>query len=380
MSAQRIHVWVQEFKDRKSLMLQWIDPDTGKRKSKSAETSDPDQAEIARADHEADLNAGRYLDVGRMSWERFRELFEQEYVSSLRRNTRLNYDKALDLFEHHCQPRRLDRITVRTISAFATALRSSGGRKKGEGMMPSTIKVRLEFLHTALSWAVKQKLLAEVPAFPRVDVPERAPQPVPTEAFELLLDKSEDQQMKAFLLCGWLAGLRLTEAYELEWELSDTAPWVDLSRDRIWLPAALVKGKRDQWLPLDPILREALEALPRHGRKVFRFIGRKGLITVGGLSQNICLLARRAGVRLTMRSLRRGFGCRYAGKVPAQVLQKLMRHRNIKTTMDFYANVDDAVEEAVLGPKCNRKRNTPAEATPRNDSPNAVNPSTSSPS
>jgi hypothetical protein len=60
-----------------------------------------------------------------------------------------------------------------------------------------------------------------------------------------------------------------------------------------------------------------------------------------------------------------GFGCRYAGKVPAQVLQKLMRHSNISITMDSYANVDDAVEEAVLGPQRNSSRNTPpAEAEP----------------
>jgi hypothetical protein len=50
-----------------------------------------------------------------------------------------------------------------------------------------------------------------------------------------------------------------------------------------------------------------------------------------------------------MHSLRKGFGCRYASHVPAQVLQKLMRHANIKTTMDYYANVDAAVEAAVLG-------------------------------
>jgi len=29
------------------------------------------------------------------------------------------------------------------------------------------------------------------------------------------------------------------------------------------------------------------------------------------------------------------------------VLQKLMRHSDIRTTMDYYANVDAAVEEAV---------------------------------
>ena len=59
-----------------------------------------------------------------------------------------------------------------------------------------------------------------------------------------------------------------------------------------------------------------------------------------------------------MHSLRKGFGCYYAGKVSAQVLQKLMRHGDIKTTMAYYANVDAAAEEAILGPQRNDSRNT----------------------
>jgi hypothetical protein len=35
-----------------------------------------------------------------------------------------------------------------------------------------------------------------------------------------------------------------------------------------------------------------------------------------------------------------------------------MRHSTIATTMAYYANIDDAVEEAVLGPRCNSSRNT----------------------
>jgi integrase len=71
--------------------------------------------------------------------------------------------------------------------------------------------------------------------------------------------------------------------------------------------------------------------------------------------------AKRAKVRRTMPSLRKGFGCRLAGKVPAQVLQRLLRHANLKTTRDYYANIDAAVEAAILG-KRNRLRNTtPAE-------------------
>jgi integrase len=69
-------------------------------------------------------------------------------------------------------------------------------------------------------------------------------------------------------------------------------------------------------------------------------------------------MAKRAGVKLSMRSLRRGFGSRYAGKVPAQILQKLMRHSNITLTMTYYANVDDAVMDAVLGDKRNASRNS----------------------
>src|SRR5437764_644751 len=45
-----------------------------------------------------------------------------------------------------------------------------------------------------------------------------------------------------------------------------------------------------------------------------------------------------------------------AGKVPAQVLQRLMRHSNISLTMAYYANVDDAAMEAVLGGKRSSSR------------------------
>jgi len=50
MSEKRIVVWVQRFPDRDNLVLQWHDPDTGKRKSKSAETADEGEAERKRAD------------------------------------------------------------------------------------------------------------------------------------------------------------------------------------------------------------------------------------------------------------------------------------------------------------------------------------------
>jgi hypothetical protein len=82
--AKRVIVWVQKFLDRPFLMLQWHDPETGKRKSKSAETCNPLDAEKARADLEYELNHGLHQDASKVSWERFREMFEKEYVAPLR--------------------------------------------------------------------------------------------------------------------------------------------------------------------------------------------------------------------------------------------------------------------------------------------------------
>jgi integrase len=350
MSEKRVVVWVQRFKDRPTLVLQWIDPDTGKRKSKSAETADEKVAEDKRVDLESDLNNGRYAEASRLSWEKFRELFEAEYVAPLRENTRLNYGYAFDHFEAICKPRALKGITARTLSTFVAGLRQLPGRKPGTKMGPATVRVRVEFLRTALNWAREQSLLPAVPKFPKVDVPEKKPRPVPAESFERLLARAPDRQTKGYLLCGWLAGLRLHEAFLLEWEETDEAPYLDPACDRIVLPAKFAKGKRDQWVPLDPLLWDTLAELPRRGKRVFHFTTAKGrAICLKTMVGRIMRLARLAGVRLTMHTLRKGFGCRYAGKVPAQVLQKLMRHANIKTTMDYYANVDDAVMEAVLG-------------------------------
>jgi integrase len=360
MPEKRVTVWVTSFPDRKNLMLQWKDPGTNKVKSKSAQTADPKEAESRRVDLESDLNNGRYAEASRMSWERFRELFEEEFLPGRRPSTRDNYRDTLNVFERLCNPRNLRGITERTISSFVATLWKQPGIG-GNTLAPSTIKVRLQYLHTALQWAEDQKLLPSVPKFPTVKVPRRRPQPVPAEAFEKMLDKAPDANMRAFLLCGWLAGLRLNEARLLEWEANDEAPYLDPARDRIILPAGFVKAVEDQWLPLDPDLWRVLDALPRRGKRVFRFEAQDGHeVGAGRVSHRVVDIARLAGVKLTMRSLRRGFGCRCAGKVPAQVLQKLMRHSNIRVTMDYYANIDDAAMEAVLG----RRHNSPHNSCP----------------
>src|SRR6185437_16144079 len=118
MSEKRIVVWCQHFADRPYLMLQWHDPVTGKRKSKSAETNNPLDAELKRSDLEYELNHGTHQETSRMTWEKFRELFEEEYVSGLREDTQDCYADTFDAFERLCHPTTLRTITERTLSGF----------------------------------------------------------------------------------------------------------------------------------------------------------------------------------------------------------------------------------------------------------------------
>jgi integrase len=351
MSEKHVTVWVQHRADRSYDDLQWYDPVTGRRRCKSAETCNPMEAERKRAALEYELNHGLYRESSNMPWERFRALFEAEHVAARRPNTRENYTAMLNGFERLCKPGSLRSVTQRTVSQYAAALRSEPGRARGTtGQAPATIRQRLQLLKTALAWAVQQKLMPELPRFPSVKVPRKRPQPIPAESFERLVQKAPDANLRTYLLCGWLGGLRLAEAAALEWEPADKSPYLDLAGDRIVFPAEFVKAVEDQWVPLDPVLRQAVEALPRRGRKVFRFVAKDGHpVCLNAIGERVMRLAKKAGVKLTMHSLRKGFGCRYAGKVPAQVLQRLMRHSNISLTMAYYANVDDAMRQAVLG-------------------------------
>jgi integrase len=351
MHDKRIKVWVQRFKDRATLMLQWIDPDTGRRKSQSAETDDEGTAETKRGDLEYKLNNGLHQEASKLDWERFRELITGEYLPGLRPRSREKYDTVLDVFEQTCKPSKLRAVSERTISQFVKALRERRRSKEKVGLAPHTIKNYLIALKSALGWAVGQKLLPALPTFPVVKVPKKKPQPIPTESFEKLLAKAPDEYWRTYLLCGWWAGLRLSEALHLRWERNDESPWVDFDRDRIVLPAVFAKADTDQWVPLHPVLRESLAAMPRQRVTVFHFLSnRGGLLSRSAVTHRILRLAKQAGVRLSMHKLRKGFGCRAAqqlGKGNAPILHTLMRHSSMQVTMDYYASVDDSLHEAI---------------------------------
>jgi integrase len=353
MPENRVTVYVLKPKDRATLQLQWVDPDTGARKTRSAGTDDERLARQKATDLESDLNNGRYQEASKLDWDRFRELFAAEYLAGLRDRTREKYNTVLDVFEQTCHPAKLRTVTERTLSVFVRGMRERRQPRTNKiGLAPMTIRNYLVSLKTALGWAVDQKLLPALPDFPKIKVPKKKPQPIAPEDYQKLLTQAPDPLWRAFLLCGWWAGLRLSEVREMRWAASDEWPWIDFDRNRVVLPAVFAKSAQDQSVPMHAVLREALATLPRDNELVFPFRSRKGggRLSRNGITNRVIEMARRAGVKLSMHRLRKGFGCRVAkqlGKGNAPVLHELMRHSSMQITMDYYASVDDALQDAI---------------------------------
>jgi integrase len=142
---------------------------------------------------------------------------------------------------------------------------------------------------------------------------------------------------------AWYSGMRRNEMLDLRWGANEGMPWIDFDRGKIQIPAEYNKADRDQWIPLHPELAAILEPLRQPRGRVFRISPSPTVV-----SRTFGKLAKKAGLKITLHDLRRSFGSRYAACVPAQVLQRLMRHADIKTTLQFYVDLDDVLDEAIL--------------------------------
>jgi integrase len=151
----------------------------------------------------------------------------------------------------------------------------------------------------------------------------------------------------------WLSGLRLEESLVLSWD-DDSLISLDLSgkRPRLRIYAEAEKGHRNRLLPMTPDFAEFLLAMPESERqgKVFKvdgiYTGRP--MTPKRVSRVVSAIGKKAKVVVnkgdekyaSAHDFRRAFGTRWARKVMPMVLQKLMRHDSIETTMRYYVDLD----------------------------------------
>jgi integrase len=139
----------------------------------------------------------------------------------------------------------------------------------------------------------------------------------------LYIHSKEQYRLIKFL---YLTGFRKSEALNLQWHQ------IDFKTKAIYLENT--KAKRTDIFPLYPELEKLLNSIPKTSAKLFSYSG-------DGLKFYNRALDRLKLKHYSLHDLRRKFGTMMAerGLTPYE-LQRVMRHQNIKTTMQYYINID----------------------------------------
>mgnify|MGYP000901427501 CR=1 FL=1 len=368
--SDEIRVTVCKYPDRANLVLRYIDPLTGKQKTKSAGTPDEEEATKAAGKWEDELRTGRYQSPSRLTWADFRRRCEDEKLSAMCRNSQIAYRVSLDHLERIVNPDRVAKLTPQVMSQFQAKARK-------QGMKPTTLARHLRIIKACLRWGERQGLIAKAPAIEMPKLPKGQSmakhRPPTAEEFDRMIAaipkvRPNDSPAWERLLRGlWLSGLRLGEALALDWNDGPFVLDATGNYPAFRIEAEGQKSRRHEITPLTPdfaewILAETPQA-ERTGR-VFPLVDRKtgrqmqARHTVGPV---VSAIGRKAGVvvgetekpskekgKVAMRpvkmfagahDLRRAFCTRWARKVMPAVLQRLARHAHISTTMGYYVSM-----------------------------------------
>ncbi len=351
------------------LTLTWTDPISGKRKTRSAKTLDWRIAERLGGELEKELESG-CTSPSRITFDEFLARYSEEKLDTLAQASKQSSLSSLRHLKRVLGVQYLGKLTPAGISQFATKLRQAG-------MRDTTIAHHLRHVKAALRWAGRQGLLVKVPA---IEMPKRAKgqtlarsRAITTEEYERMaaaiprVRPKDSGQWARFIEGLWLSGLRRSEALALTWD-QDGAFCVCLAEKRpvFIIRAEGQKSGKAETCPIAPDFGAWLLAVPPEERQgpVFRLPSlQAGLpITPNRVGKIVERISKKAGVKVGTRtkrdrktgkttevpmfagchSLRRGFGSKWARKVPTAILKRMMRHSSIATTEGYYVHLNAA--------------------------------------
>ena len=182
---------------------------------------------------------------------------------------------ALDHFERLAKPKFVGVIKTATIDAYVAKRRTERGLKAGSKGSPATINKGLRHLKAVLRVAHDWKYLQEVPKIRMLKEPSKLPRYVVPEHFAVIYKVCDMARLPADLPyspCDWWRAL-LAFIYMTGWRISEP---LALGRDDLDLEAARAitrhgdnKGKRDEVIPLHPVVIEHLRKITCFDRVVF---------------------------------------------------------------------------------------------------------------
>ncbi|MDC0274317.1 site-specific integrase [Planctomycetaceae bacterium] len=362
--SDEIKTTVYRRKSRKFYEAQWVDPLTGKTKTKTLKGCTT-QREAHRAASELEKDLINGVSLGNYSWSDFRLRFRQEHLNKKSDNHCRRVQSSLNVVEDILDPAHISAIRARDIARLRDQLSKPYKKKQGKerpARSASTVAGYLKDLQLALNWAHRQGMIKRVPPIdvdPHVTSGGRA---ITAEEFERMLAVTPDIVGEAaaeswqHLMRGlWWSGLRLGEAMRLAWEDRGTGFTVDLSLRRpvIHIAAGADKNGQERLLPLAPEFAQMLLDAPESDHRGFVFkpaiqnradVARPDRDWVGKVIRKI---GKKAAVKTKethtgktkfagAHDLRRAFATRWAGRVMPATLMELMRHEDVRTTMKYY--------------------------------------------
>jgi len=182
---------------------------------------------------------------------------------------------------------------------------------------------------------------------------------------EGLLTACKDDRYRAVVLLASEAGLRIGEIRGLQWtDVKDGQLTVRRALDKETGAVIAPKHNKVRTVPLSPRIVAALASLPKRGLWVVSRLEDGGPLNYYELSRSVNAIYDRAGVTRPpwpMHCLRHTFGTVMARRVPLGVLQQLMGHTDVQTTMR-YIDVSEADKRDAIAAVFGGGSHVPAEA------------------
>ena len=163
--------------------------------------------------------------------------------------------------------------------------------------------------------------------------PKRLPVVFSKKEVQRILAHTTMLKHKVIILVAYSCGLRLSEILNLK--------IADIDSDRMLIHVHLGKGLKDRYTPLSPILLEHLREYyvqDRHKIKDYLFPGKNSRMERSGVRKSLKRCLKRAGITKvgTFHTLRHSFATHLLEDgINLLVIQKLLGHSNIKTTMIY---------------------------------------------
>lgn len=358
--------WVHQLKgqvekqgaDKASWYVSWTDPN-GRQCRKSC---GPGKVGKSAANKLADtthsqLVTGTYQPKQRTTWDQFFDRYKGHVIGRYDAPSREAALLSIKTFARIAKPKLLKTIDTATIDQFiGTRLKEPSARTIRDGerrkVSPATVNRELRYVKAALRLAVDWGFIEKVPRMRFLKPQQKLPTFVSPEHFAAMFQACEVATMPADLPnvspVDWWRGL-LVMLYMTGWRIGQTLAMrredIDVEAGTALSRADANKGRRDQLIPLHPLIIQHLRPLAASfSPMVFPWShNNRSLWSEFARIQEAALLADgssmpkagKNGGWYGFHDLRRGFATVNAASMNLFELQSLMQHRSLTTTQGY---------------------------------------------